>query len=230
MSFFVIGHGKVGTALSNFLKNRNIEYEILQDPPENAKGILFLAVSDSAVSPLLSETVEKNPALYVVHFSAAAKFEHSRVFLLHPFSSVNRNTDFSQILFTLWGGRNQDFEAILKKTGLRFVFCGSFPGLLYHSAAVMSGNFTQFFVLHALQLLEKSGLSKEISEKLLRQLVSSSLDNVFANGADGITGPAARGEKEVLSGEYNALRKENPDAAVLFKAVNEAILKLCENK
>ena len=143
---------------------------------------------------------------------------------------MNRNTDFSQIVFTLWGGKNRNFEENLEKTGLKFVFCGGCPGLLYHSAAVMSGNFTQFFVLQALELLKKSGFTKENSEKLVRQLVSSSLDNVFANGAAGMTGPAARGEKEVLSCEYNALLKEDPEAAELFKAVNEAILKLSENK
>jgi len=230
MSFFVIGQGNVGFALSNFLKKGNIEHEILQDPPEKASGILFLAVSDSAVKPMLDEITGKNPELYVVHFSAAAKFEDERVFLLHPFSSVNRNTDFSQIVFTLWGGKNRNFEENLEKTGLKFVFCGGFPGLLYHSAAVMSGNFTQFFVLQALKLLEKSGFNKENSEKLIRQLVSSSLDNVFANGVAGMTGPAARGEKEVLSCEYNALRKEDPEAAELFKAVNKAVLKLFENK
>ena len=230
MSFFVIGQGNVGFALSNFLKKRNIEHEILRNPPEKASGILFLAVSDSAVRPMLDEITGKNPELYVVHFSAAAKFEHERVFLLHPFSSVNRNTDFSQIVFTLWGGKNRNFEENLEKTGLKFVFCGGCPGLLYHSAAVMSGNFTQFFVLQALKLLEKSGFNKENSEKLVRQLVSSSLDNVFANGVAGMTGPAARGEKEVLSCEYNALRKEDPEAAELFKAVNKAVLKLFENK
>lgn len=226
MSFFVIGQGNVGTALSNFLKNRNIGYEILQDAPEKKCGILFLAVSDSAVRPLLTEIVEKNPSLFVVHFSAATKFEHERVFLLHPFSSVNKKSDFSQIVFTLWGEKNRNFEENLEKTGLKFVFCGGFPGLLYHSAAVMSGNFTQFFVLQALELLKKSGFSKENSEKLVRQLVNSSLDGVLANGAAGMTGPAARGEKEVLSDEYNALAEENSGLASVFKTVNDAILKV----
>lgn len=226
MDIFVIGQGKVGTALSNFLKKRNIEHKVLQNVPENVSGILFLAVSDSAVNPLLSEIVEKNPELFAVHFSAATKFEHSRVFLLHPFSSVNAESDFSQILFTLWGGKNRNFEENLEKTGLNFVFCGEFPSLLYHSAAVMSGNFTQFFAFNALKLLEKSGFTKEDSEKLVRQLVNSSLDNIFRDGIKGLTGPAARGENEVLFNEYNILLKEDPDFALLFKAVNEAILKL----
>ena len=230
MDIFLIGLGKVGTALSNFLKKHNVEHKILQNVPENAKGILFLAVSDSAVCPLLSEVVEKNPELFAVHFSAATKFEHERVFLLHPFSSVSVKSDFSQILFTLWGGKNHDFEEIIEKTGLNFVFCGDFPGLLYHSAAVMSGNFTQFFVLNALKLLEKSGFSKENSEKLVRQLVNSSLDNIFQSGIEGITGPAARGEKEILLNEYEALSKENPKTAALFKAVNEAVSELVSKK
>ena len=226
MDIFLIGLGKVGIALSNFLQKCNIDHKILQNVPENVSGILFLAVSDSAVNQLLSEIVEKNPELFVVHFSAATKFEHSRVFLLHPFSSVSAGSDFSQILFTLWGGKNMNFEEILEKTGLNFVFCGEFPSLLYHSAAVMSGNFTQFFTLNALKLLEKSGFPKEDSEKLVRQLVNSSLDNIFHDGLKGLTGPAVRGENEVLFNEYNALLKENSEVAELFKAVNEAIAEL----
>lgn len=226
MSFFVIGQGNVGSALSNFLKNRNVEHKILHEPPENAGGILFLAVSDSALKPLIEDTLRKNSGLYVVHFSAATKFEDERVFLLHPFSSINKKSDFSQILFTLWGGKNRTFEEVLEKTGLKFVFCGKNPDLLYHASAVMSGNFTQFFALNALRLLEESGFSKAVSEKLIRQLVSSSLDNVFRDGIKGITGPASRGETEILLNEYNALQKENLETAVLFKAVNDAIFKL----
>ena len=94
----------------------------------------------------------------------------------------------------------------------------------------MSGNFTQFFVLNALKLLEKSGFSKENSEKLVRQLVNSSLDNIFQSGIEGITGPAARGEKEILLNEYEALSKENPRTAALFKAVNEAVSELVSKK
>lgn len=226
MDIFVIGQGKVGTALSNFLKNRNIRHEILHDPPENASGILFLAVPDSAVALLLNEIAEKNQGLFVVHFSAATHFGDNRVFLLHPYSSVNAGSDFSRILFTLWGKKNKDFEEMLEKTGLKFVFCGLNPDLLYHISAVISGNFSQFFVLQALDLLEGSGFSKEDSEKLIRQLVDSSLDNVFRDGIKGITGPAARGENEVLQNEYKALAGKDAALAELFKAVNEAILRV----
>lgn len=230
MDIFLIGLGKVGTAISNFLKKRNVEHKILQKVPENVSGILFLAVSDSAVSPLLSEILEKNPELFVVHFSAATHFEDNCVFLLHPYSSINKRTELSQILFTLWGDKKPVFEEMLNKTGLNFVYCGKNPGPLYHASAVISGNFTQFFVLQASALLEKSGFTKEDSEKLLRQLVNSSLDNIFLDGKNGITGPASRGENEVLSNEYNALNNENSELALIFKAVNEAISRFCADK
>ena len=223
MDIFVIGWGKVGSALSAFLKNRGLAHEILHEAPENAKGILFLAVSDSAVAPLLDEIVERNQELFIVHFSAATHFVHNRVFLLHPFSSVNKNSDLSKILFTLWGEKNSVFEEMLGRLGLKFVFCGETPGLLYHSAAVISGNFTQFFVLKALELLGSSGFSREDSERLIRQLVDSSLDNVFRDGVKGLTGPAVRGDSEVLSNEINALSEKDEELAKLFKAVNEAV-------
>ena len=223
MNVFLIGQGNVGTALSNFLQARGITYEILEKVPEEKNGILFLAVSDSAVKPLLEETLRKNPEIFAVHFSAATHFEDNRVFLLHPYSSIYKKTELNQILFTLWGEKNPAFEEMLKKTGLDFVYCGKSPGPLYHASAVMSGNFTQFFALKALQILQSSGFSKEVAEKLIRQLVNSSLDNIFRDGIKGITGPAARGEKEVLINEINALSEKDKEFAELFKAVNEAI-------
>ena len=226
MNIFLIGSGNVGTALSNFLQLHGINHEILEKVPENKEGILFLAVSDSAVKPLLEETLLKNPEIFAVHFSAATHFESDKVFLLHPFSSINKKTELNQILFTLWGEKSTVFEDMLKKTGLDFVYCGGNPTPLYHASAVMSGNFTQFFALKALKLLQSSGFSKEVSEKLVRQLINSSLDNVFRDGIKGITGPAARGEKEVLSNEINALSKEDKELAELFKSVNEGLLKL----
>lgn len=226
MNVFLIGQGNVGTALSNFLQPRRITYEILEKVPESKSGIIFLAVSDSAVKPLLEETLRKNPEIFAVHFSAATHFENDRVFLLHPYSSINKKTELNQILFTLWGEKSPVFEEMLKKTGLNFVYCGRNPDQLYHASAVMSGNFTQFFAVHALRLLKLSGFSKEVSEKLVLQLVNSSLDNVFRDGIKGITGPAARGEKEVLLNEINALSEKDKEFAELFKSVNEAISRL----
>ncbi|MBO4711965.1 DUF2520 domain-containing protein [bacterium] len=223
MNIFLIGQGNVGTALSNFLKENGIGHEILEKVPENKSGILFLAVSDSAVKPLLEETSLKNPEIFAVHFSAATHFESSRVFLIHPFSSINKKSELNQIFFTLWGEKNTIFEEMLKKTELNFVYCGRNPDTLYHASAVMSGNFTQFFALQALKILQSSGFSKEISEKLIRQLVNSSLDNVFSDGIKGITGPAARGEKEILLNEINALSERDKKLSELFKAVNQVI-------
>ena len=223
MNIFLIGQGNVGTALSNFLQVSGITYEILEKVPENKDGILFLAVSDSAVKALLEETLRKNPEIFAVHFSAATHFENDRTFLLHPYSSVNKKTELNQILFTLYGEKNRYFEEMLKKTGLDFVYCGFNPGLLYHASAVMSGNFTQFFALKALEILQSSGFSKEVSEKLVRQLINSSIDNIFRDGIKGITGPAVRGESEVLLNEINALSEKDKKLAELFKAVNQAI-------
>ena len=230
MKIFLIGQGNVGTALSSFFQVSGIACEILEKVPENKNGIIFLAVSDSAVKALLEETLRKNQEVFAVHFSAATHFENKRVFLLHPYSSINRKSELDQILFTLWGERNPVFEETLKKTGLDFVWCGGNPDLPYHASAVMSGNFTQFFALQALKLLQSSGFSKEVAEKLVRQLVRSSLDNVFQSGINGITGPAARGEKEVLLNEINMLKKKDGSLAQIFKTVNEAVFKLFEDK
>ena len=115
MNLFLIGQGNVGTALSSFFQVSGITCEILGKVPENKNGILFLAVSDSAVKPLLEETLRKNPEMFAVHFSAATHFENKRVFLLHPYSSINKKSELNQVLFTLWGKKDTVFEEMLKK-------------------------------------------------------------------------------------------------------------------
>lgn len=223
MNVYLIGKGAVGTALSNFLSKRKIDFQFVDENIENREGILFLPVSDSAVKPLSSSIFTKNRRLFIVHFSAAAGYPRARLFLLHPFSSVTKESDFSKIFFTLWGFKDEKFNLLFDLLGLNYKYCGTFPTLSYHAAAVLSGNFAQYFSLAAIDLLKSENFTEYESKRLITQLVNSSLENIFSKGVSGITGPAARGEKAIILNEFNELRKSDRELAEIFKSVNEAI-------
>lgn len=223
MFIYQIGAGRVGTALQRFFYKNGIVSQFVDDSITDKSGILFLPISDSAVKPVAEKLLAANRGLFVVHFSAATTVESDRVFLLHPYSSVCEESDFSKILFTLWGKKNETLEQLVAETGLQFVYCGEKVSILYHTSAVLAGNFTQFFALKAIELLQSEGLSTDNAKKLIRQLVDSSANNVLENGISGLTGPAARGENEIIAKESNELSKKDQELAKIYSLISEEI-------
>lgn len=226
MKIFLLGKGKVGTAFSKHLKKKEIPFTQCRNA-EFAKrtGLIFVAVSDDVTVTVLRKIREKNPEIHIVHFSASADFRDEKTFLLHPYSSIFADTDVSKILFTLWGGKNRTVQIVLESSGIRFVKAGTAPTLLYHASAVISGNFTQYFFLAALEMLEKEGFSRSASEKLIGQLITSSIDNVSKHGLNGITGPAAREDLNVIEKETHHLIGSNRKFSEVFNNINMLILK-----
>ena len=226
MFIYQIGTGRVGTALQRFFHKNGVSSQLADESIRDRSGLLFLPVSDSAVKPLAEKLLKANRELFVVHFSAATTIENERAFLLHPYSSVCEESDFSKILFTLWGKKNETLEKMIAETGLKFVYCGEKVSTLYHTSAVLAGNFAQFFALKAAGLLKNVGLAPDEAKKLIRQLVDSSINNVLENGISGITGPAARGENEIISNESKELAKNDTELAKLYSLISEEIKKV----
>jgi hypothetical protein len=230
LKIFILGKGRVGTAFSKHLKNKNIPFTQCRNTKFSKRtGLIFVAVSDDVTGTVLQKIREKNPEIHIVHFSASAEFTDEKTFLLHPYSSIFADTDISKILFTLWGKKNRIVEIMLQSSGIRFVKAGSAPSLLYHTSAVISGNFTQYFFLAALEMLKKEGFSKSASEKLIEQLITSSVNNVSKHGLHGITGPAARGDLNVIEKETAHLIRSNRELSEVFNNINMLILKAVKN-
>lgn len=224
MSFFLIGEGKVGSAFSNYFNIRKIALTHCKDCSiSNETGFMFIAVSDESTYEVISTIRNKNPQLHIIHFSAATIFKDDLVFLFHPYSSISENTDISEIIFTLWGHENRCVETALENTGLKFIYAGISPSPLYHISAVISGNFTQYFFLTAFEMLKKEGFSESDSRKLIGQLIKSSIVNINESGIKGITGPASRGDLDVIEKETEELRSLNSELSTVFNNINKLI-------
>lgn len=230
MKISLLGKGRVGTAISKHFKSRDILFTHCRNAElGKKKGVAFIAVSDDAVCDVMHLIRKSNPEIYMVHFSASAKFDDERTFLFHPYSSISEDTDISKITFTLWGKENSEIESMLEKSGFRFVKTGTSPSIFYHISAVISGNFTQYFMLAALELLQKEGFSRADSEKLLKQLLETSINNVSHHGLQGITGPAARGDISVIEKEASALMTIDRELSEIFSNINRSIRKAVQN-
>lgn len=229
MDFFLTGKGRVGTALISYFKSKNIALNDLDESDPDVTGILFAALPDDHLLNYINKIRNNNKHIHIVHFSGSLTANIERCYLFHPYASINKDTDISDILFTLWGKKNPTLEAALSKTGLNFIYAGTRPTPFYHISAVLSGNFTQFFFVAALELLKQQGFSHNDSIILIKQLVASSIENCAVSGTTGITGPAARGELNTVEAETEIIAGKDDKVAEAFSLINNLIFKAVRN-
>lgn len=225
--YYLIGEGKVGSALKKHFNKNQSPFEIFDVNRENdLEGVLFLAVPDDVVCGLYRRISEKFRKMTLIHFSAGSDSEDLN--LLHPYYSIAPDTNLNSITFTLWTKTPEKLKKQLKNSGLNFVFAGTTPSPLYHASAVISGNFAQFFILSAIELLQNEGFSKKNAEKLIDQLMMSSIKNASL-GIKGVSGPASRGDIKTIQTESEALAGQNIEIAEIFKKINKMIKEAVDN-
>lgn len=84
--------------------------------------------------------------------------------------------------------------------------------LLYHAAAVIAANYTVTLLATALDLFVQAGVGPEQATAALVQLARGSVENVGRHGLpDALTGPAARGDVELIRRHAGALGGETHD-------------------
>ena len=89
---------------------------------------------------------------------------------------------------------------------------------LYHAAAVFSNNFTVVLQAVAMDVWLEAGVSTEVASELCASLLDGAAANVAALGPSAaLTGPAARGDQNVIEVEERSLAAWQPDAAVLYR-------------
>lgn len=89
---------------------------------------------------------------------------------------------------------------------------------LYHAGAVFSNNFAVVLQAIAMETWAAAGVSEEIAGELCASLLGGTAANVAQLGpAAALTGPAARGDRNVLETEEKLLAGWHPEAAVLYR-------------
>lgn len=92
---------------------------------------------------------------------------------------------------------------------------------LYHAAAVISNNFTVVLQALAREAWTASGVPDEIAKQLNNTLLKATYENVEAHGPVGaLTGPAARGDDDVVRQQGRDVARWNPAAGALYKELS----------
>lgn len=102
---------------------------------------------------------------------------------------------------------------------------------LYHAATVICSNYLNTLMQVGLEAMAQAGLADDTAEQVLEPLARHTLDNIFRLGpARALTGPIARGDRQVIAGHLDVLDDWRPDLARLYRALGRVALQLARSQ
>lgn len=184
--------------------------------------LLLIAVSDRAIEEV-ARAIPETEAL-IFHASGALLSVRGG-FSLHPLKAlppVGQPGDLAGTLLVFEGEHRRTAKLIATAVGARFAEVTPENKPLYHAAAVFGSNYIAAMLDSAEQLMRKAGVSS-VREDLIA-LAQSAIAN-WHNHYDArrFTGPAARGDREVMVRHLEALRGE-PQLAEIYELLASVIL------
>lgn len=177
--------------------------------------LLLIAVSDRAIEQCIA-SVPKSEAL--VFHASGALLAPKNGFSLHPLKSlppVGAPTDLEGTLLVFEGEHKRTAKLIAAAVGARFAEIAPEQKALYHAAAVFGSNYVAASLEIAEQLMTRVGLTG-VREDLVALALSAIENWRLHTDAKRFTGPAARGDRDVLQRHIDALRGE-PQRAKLYE-------------
>jgi len=218
LDIHIIGKGKLGRSLSAILQRSHIPHALYgRDFPHHLQGIVYICVSEDLIESV-AHTLSYHKDCVVVHASGTLGLDvfppHAlEVGCLHPIQSFPGPEVHlpSSVPATLLSHEQASLDSINKMKQLAhclefslYPFIGN--RLTYHTAAVLSGNFTTILFSLATELLIKEGYSGKQASELLYSLAAQSLENASKGTLEEVlTGPIARQQKDVLQKQQQNL-------------------------
>lgn len=197
----------------------------------NSPSVIFIiAVSDDAIEEVAQEIVLPENAI-LVHTSGsqplstlgyAATLNTGVFYPLQTFSK-NKKVDFKEIPFFI-ESENPETEKILvamaKAISKKVYKCTSSDRKALHVAAVFASNFTNHMLTIAKEILEKHKLDLDLLKPLIVETINKSL---ALGPEEAQTGPASRGDVEILDHHFEFLKRDK-QIAEIYKLISQHIL------
>lgn len=201
--------------------------ELLAAPRATVKALagesdlILVAVPDRVI-----ETVAlRIPPTGAIIFHASGALPHVRDgFSLHPLRvlpPVGAATNLRNALLVFEGNHRDTAEAIAHALGARFAEVSTAAKPLYHAGAVFGANYVAALLEIANELIAGAGITNARED--LASLALSAVENWRAHDdARRFTGPAARGDAEVLRQHLEAL-SDRPEVAEIYRLLADQI-------
>lgn len=102
--------------------------------------------------------------------------------------------------------------------------------VLYHAAAVFATNFLPVLQVVAADLWQSTGMPKDLIAPLNASLLQKAVQNIAAQGAaKALTGPAARGDTELVAFQGAAVADWHAEAGKAYAALSELASQIAKN-
>jgi len=233
MNLGVIGNGRAAWAFASTWKRigwpiigiatRGAEWDIAPRKTiaelATTSDILLVAVSDRAIEEIVAAIPETKAI--IVHPSGALPSLRGG-FSLHPLKAlppVGEPSGLAGTLLVFEGAHRDVAEEIASKAGARFAEISRQSKTRYHAAAVFGSNYVAALLDIAEKLIGIEGVRDDLAA-----LARSAIDNWAAHtDAQRFTGPAARGDAEVIERHLSALR-DRPELAEIYRLLAARIV------
>ncbi len=210
----VIGHGRVGSALSARLLQRGLLV------PSGDAELVILCVPDAAIAAVAGD-IARGP--WMAHVSGAtaltALAPHTNRFGLHPLQTFNHSGEPHQFDGAFGAVTAEHDEArsrafwLAETLGLRPFEIADDSRAAYHAGAVMASNYLVTLYRCASVLMQRAGAPREALVPLMTRTIENGFD---------LTGPIARGDWGTVHAHLDAIRAIAPELEPLYRAMAEA--------
>ena len=183
--------------------------------------LLLIAVSDRAIAEVATSIPQTEGLIF---HASGAMLSMRDGFSLHPLRSlppVGEKVDLEGTLLVFEGQHRRTAKLVAAAVGARFAEVSPEQKSLYHAAAVFGSNYIAAMLDIAQELMTRGGVDN-VRDDLIA-LASSAMDNWrHHEDSSRFTGPAVRGDQEVMKRHLEALRGD-PKLARLYEVLAEYI-------
>ena len=174
------------------------------------------ALSSAELQPLRALACQTASAHCILSFST-------------PSSAV---TQFTGTPCALEGdaGAKQTLQCAFEAIGANCFDLAAKDKVLYHAAAVFATNFLPVLQIVAADLWHSTGMPKELIAPLNASLLNKAMQNIARQGAaKALTGPAARGDTELVALQGAAVAAWSAEAGAAYKALSQLAAQIAKN-
>lgn len=233
MNVAMIGRGRVATHMSKALLKAghgvvSVNSRTLEELPQDA-DVYIIAVKDSALQDVIRQLTNllktKNDAPLIVHTAGSMPLsvfegytENGGVFYPMQTFSMEREVDFREIPLFI-EGKDKRIRELAESISEHVYELSSDDRKYLHLAAVFACNFTNHCYTLAAEVLEKKGLPFDVMLPLVDE-TARKVHELHPHEAQ--TGPAVRGDENVMNAQAALLDGRNKDIyELLSKSIQE---------
>lgn len=196
----------------------------------SSSGIFIIATSDDAIEDVVQEIILPEDAI-LLHTSGSqpltilgyAATQNLGVFYPLQTFSKDKKVEFKDVPVFIESA-NATTDKVLRAMGYvlskNVIPINSYERKALHISAIFASNFTNHMLLIAQDIMKENSLVYDWLKPLIAEMINKSLSIGPENAQ---TGPARRGDLEVLDRHLEFLQ-DNPPAAELYKVISQHII------